>query len=143
MTIHELKAELKYWKFTKYKAINFSIGILALFIYELIGRPIYRPYIYANKIFDFHIADTLGNTLGTLTIIFFLVAILSHETVRGNYLIKLGTFISVVYEFASPLLGKSIDIWDIVTSILTGFISYLIYNSIFKVRQLKHKTTNR
>jgi hypothetical protein len=143
MTINELKAEIKYWKFTKYKAINFGIGILALFIHELIGRPIYRPYIYANKIFDFHIADTLGNTLGTLTIIFFLVAILSNETIKGNYLIKLGTCISVVYELASPLLGKPIDIWDTIASILTGFISYLIYNGIFKVNQLKEKTTNR
>ena len=132
MTLNDFKTELKNWKLTKYKAINFAIGISALLIYEFIGRPIYRPYIYKNKINDFHIADTLGNTFGTLPTIFFLVAILSNDTTKGNYLIKLGTFSVVVFELAHPLLGKPIDIWDIVATILTGFISYLIYNNIFK-----------
>jgi hypothetical protein len=143
MTLNDFKEELKNWKFTKYKAINFAIGISALLIYEFIGRPIYRPYIYNNKINDFHIADTLGNTFGTLPTIFFLIAILSNDTTKGNYLIKLGTFSVVVFELAHPLLGKPIDIWDIIATIMTGLISYLIYNNIFKNRQLNDKTTNR
>ncbi|MDI9312808.1 MAG: hypothetical protein QM535_21540 [Limnohabitans sp.] len=89
MTLNDFKEELKNWNLTKYKAINFSIGILALLIYELVGLPIYRPSIYKNKINDFHIADTLGNTFGTFTTIFFLIAILSNDTSKGNYLIKL------------------------------------------------------
>ena len=132
MTINDFKEELKNWKFTKYKAINFAIGISALLIYELVGRPIYRPNIYKNNINDFHIADTLGNTFGTFTTLFFLIAILSNDISKGNYLIKLGTLSVVVFELAHPLLGKSIDIWDIIATIITGFISYLIYNSIFK-----------
>jgi hypothetical protein len=143
MTLNDFKTELKNWKFTKYKAINFAIGISALLIYEFIGRQIYRPYIYKNKINDFHLADTLGNSFGTLPTIFFLITVLSNETTKGNYLIKLATFSVVIFELAHPLLGKPIDIWDIVATILTGFISYLIYNNIFKVRQQKLKTTNR
>jgi len=143
MTLNDFKTELKYWKFTKYKAINFAIGISALLIYEFIGRPIYRPYIYKNKINDFHIADTLGNTFGTLPTIFFLIAILSNDTTKGNYLIKLGTFSVVAFELAHPLLGKPIDIWDIGATILTGLVSYLVYNSIFKNLQPDQKTTNR
>ena len=135
MILNDIKSELKNWKFTKYKSINFAIGISALLIYEFIGRPIYRPYIYNSKINDFHIADTLGNTFGTLTTIFFLIAILSNDTTKGNYLIKFGTFTVVVYELMSPLLGKPIDIWDLVAAILTGFISYLIYNRIFADQQ--------
>lgn len=136
MTVKDFKSELKNWKLTTYKIINFAIGISGLLIYEFVGRPIYRPYIYDNKINDFHIADTLGNTFGTLPTIFFLIAILSNETIKGNYLIKLGTFSVVVFELAHPLLGKPIDIWDIVATILTGFICYLIYNSIFKGQKL-------
>lgn len=134
MTIKDFISELRSWRFTKYKAINFAIGISALLVYEFVGRPIYRPYIYANKINDFHIADTLGNTFGTLTTIFFLIVIFSSETIKGNYLIKLGTFSVVVYELAHPLLGKPIDTWDIVATILAGLFSYLIYNIIFKGR---------
>lgn len=142
MTINDFVSELKKWRLTKYKTINFAIGISALLIYEFVGRPIYRPYIYKNKINDLHIADTLGNTFGTLPTIFFLIAILSNDTTKGNYLIKLGTFSIVVFELAHPLLGKAIDIWDIIATIITGLISYLIYNSIFKNRQLNEKTTN-
>lgn len=132
MEIKELGSELKKWRFTRYKAINFAIGLSGLLIYEFIGRPIYRPYIYSNNINDLHIADTLGNTFGTLPTIFFLIALLSNDTTKGNYLIKLGTFSVVLFELAHPLLGKPIDIWDIVATIITGFISYLIYNTIFR-----------
>lgn len=143
MTINDFIEELRNWKLTKYKVINFTIGISALLIYEFVGRPIYRPYIYNNKINDFHIADTLGNTFGTLPTIFFLIAILSNDTTKGNYLIKLGTFSVVVFELTHPLLGKPIDIWDIIATILAGFVSYLIYNGIFKDKSKEEKTTNR
>jgi uncharacterized membrane protein len=142
MTINDFASELRSWKLTKYKIINFTIGISALLIYEFIGRPIYRPYIYKNKINDFHIADTLGNTFGTLPTIFFLIAILSNDTTKGNYLIKLGTFSVIGFELAHPLLGKQIDIWDIIATILTGFVSYLVYNRLFKDRQPEQKITN-
>ncbi len=132
MTLNELKNEILHWKFTRYKAINFAIGISALLIYEFVGRPVYRPYIYDNKIYDFHVADTLGNTFGTLTTLFFLVALLSNETKKGNFMIKLGTLSVVVFELAHPLLGKPIDIWDVIATVLTGVFSYFIYNILFK-----------
>lgn len=132
MQLKDFRTELKNWKFTRYKAINFSIGLAALLIYEFIGRPLYRPYIYQHKINDFHIADTLGNTFGTVPTLFFLVALLSNETTKGNYLIKLGTFGVVVFELLHPLLGKPIDISDLLATIITGSISYLVYNAIFK-----------
>lgn len=142
MTLNEIKTEIKNWRFTKYKAINFAIAISALLIYEFIGRLIYRPYIYNNKINDFHIADTLGNTFGTLPTIFFLIAILSNDKKKGNYLIKLGTFSVVVFELLHPLLGKKIDIWDIAATIVAGFASYLIYNGIFKDEQNEKNASN-
>ena len=132
MELKDFKKELENWKLTRYKAINFAIGASALLIYEFIGRPYYRPYIYDNKIYDLHIADTLGNTFGTIPTLFFLIAIFSKDTPKGNYLIKLGTFSLVVYELASPLLGKPIDIYDICATILTGLFSYMIYNLMFK-----------
>jgi len=136
MTISDITSELRTWKLTRYKAINFAIGLSALLLYEFIARPIYRPYIYANKINDFHIADTLGNSLGTMTTIFVLIGLLSNETVKGNYLLKLGAFSVALFELAHPLLGKPIDGWDIVATILTGLFSYLLYNTIFKLDKM-------
>jgi hypothetical protein len=131
MTITDIKTEFKSWKLKKYKLINFVISLSGLLIYEFIGRPIYRPYIYANDINDFHIADTLGNTLGTVATIFFFVALLSNETGKGNYLIKLVTVSVVLFEIAHPLLGKPIDVWDIVATVITGGVCFLLYNIIF------------
>jgi len=81
-----------------------------------------------------------GNTFGTLTTIFFLIAILSNDTVKGNYLIKLGTLSVVVYELAQPLLGKPIDTWDIVATIMSGIFSYLLYNLIFQGEKINQQT---
>ena len=143
MTTNDFISELKRWKLTKYKVINFAIGISALLIYEFVGRPIYRPYIYSNNINDFHFADTLGNTFGTLTTLFFLIAIFSNDMIKGNYLIKIGTFSIVVFELAHPLLGKTIDIWDIIATVTTGLVCYFIYNNLFKNSLLIEKTTKR
>jgi len=40
MTLKDFRTELATWKLTKYKAINFTIGISALLVYEFVGRPI-------------------------------------------------------------------------------------------------------
>ncbi|WP_224485080.1 hypothetical protein [Robertkochia aurantiaca] len=142
MELNEFLDELKGWKLTWYKIINFAIGLSSLLIYEFIGRPIYRPYVYRNDINDFHLADTLGNTFGTLTTLFILIAIFSHERDKGNYLIKLGTLSIIVYELAHPLLGKPIDVWDIAATFITGIFSYFLYNAIFKNRSGERKITS-
>ncbi|MAN60183.1 MAG: hypothetical protein CMC08_10145 [Flavobacteriaceae bacterium] len=132
MTIKEFFDELKNWSLTTYKVVNLAIGATALLSYELLGRPLYRPYIYRNGINDFHIADTLGNTLGTAATLFFLIGLLSRGTKKGNFLLILGTFSVVVFELLHPLLGKPIDIWDILATVLTGALSYLLYNALFR-----------
>lgn len=132
MTLNEFGNEIKNWKLTRYKAINLVIALSAVLIYEFIGRPLYRPYIYKHGINDFHIADTLGNSLGTVATIFFLIGILSTEAAKGKYLIVLGTCSVVIFELAHPLLGKPIDSWDILATLVTGAICYLVYNLIFK-----------
>ena len=136
MTIKDLKKEIIAWRFTKYKIINLTIGICALLIYEFVGRPYYRPYIYSHKIYDFHIADTLGNSLGTIATIFILVSLLTSGVNNGIFLIKIITLSIVLYEIGHPLLGKPIDIWDIVATILASVLSFLIFHSLFGKKRL-------
>ena len=132
MTLADLKEELVNWKFSKYKLINFLIGISALLIYEFAGRPYYRPWVYANSINDFHIADTLGNSLGAIAAIFIPVALLTNGPTHGRPLIKLLVISIIIYEIAQPVFGKPIDLWDIAASILTGLLSYGLFSAIFK-----------
>lgn len=131
MTLSDVISALRTWRFTTYKMLNMGVGLLALLLYEFVGRPIYRPFIYRHQYHDFHIADTLGNTLGTMATIFFLIGVLSHEQKHGNFLIKMGTLGVLVFELAHPLLGKPIDVWDLVATLVSGFISYGIYHTLF------------
>jgi hypothetical protein len=141
MTIQELTEELHHWKLSKERAIHFSIGIAALLIYEFIARPYYRPYIYQHQINDFHIADTIGNTFGTIATIFILISLLGRTRAQHIFLIKTITISITLYEVAHPLLGKSIDPWDILATVVSGGFCYLLYGWIHpQSNSLKHNT---
>lgn len=55
---------------------------------------------------------------------------------NGSFLIKIITVSVVLYEIAQPLLGKPIDIWDIVATILAGGLSLLIFHYLFGKKRL-------
>lgn len=124
--------EIRGWRISIYRLINFAIGITALLIYEFIGRPYYRPYIYSNHINDFHIADTLGNSLGTIALVFILASLFSEEKTKGKSMIVLGTVIALSMEILHPLLGKPIDLWDMLASLITGILCFALFVFIFK-----------
>jgi hypothetical protein len=130
MTIKDLKENTRNWKLTGERLSNLSIGFAALLILEFIARPIYRPYIYKNNINDFHLADTLGNTLGVMAAIFVLIGFIGQGKTQHLFLIKTITVAMVIYEIGQPLLGKPIDPWDIVATIITGGICLVLYKRV-------------
>ncbi len=134
MTLQELKEEIINWRFSKERVINLSIGLAALLIYEFIARPYYRPYIYSNNINDWHIADTLGNSLGTMATIFFFIGLIGRERTQHYFLITTVTISVALYEIAHPLLGKPIDFWDIIATFLTGGFCFMLYKLIVHTR---------
>ncbi len=127
MNLKEIQHGITTWKLTRERIINFAIGFTAILIYEFIARPFYRPYIYKNNINDFHIADTIGNSLGTVATIFVLIGIFGQGRIQHLFLIKTITISVVVYEIAHPLLGKPIDPWDIIATLLMGGLCYVLY----------------
>jgi hypothetical protein len=137
MTLNDFKKEISNWKFSKQKAIYFVIGMAALLFYEFVARPYYRPYIYQNNINDFHIADTIGNSLGTIATVFGFLFLLGGEKNRDLFLIKTVTISLVVYELSQPLLGKPIDPWDIAASLLTGVFCLILHQIVYR----KNKAT--
>ena len=142
MTIKDLREWIHNWKFTKERIINLAIGLSAVLIYEFLARPIYRPYIYRNNINDFHLADTIGNSLGTMATVFVLIGLIGHGRTQNIFLIKTITISVALYEFAHPLLGKAIDPWDIVATLFTGGLCVMLYkfiNSSLDKKQLTDK----
>jgi hypothetical protein len=129
--MQRIKAELSNWLSSKRRIINLLIGLGAVVLYE-IARATYRPYIYSQGINDFHIADTIGNSLGTVATIFVFTSLLGRDLVQDYFMIRTVMISVAVYELAHPLLGKSIDPWDLVVTILTGVLCEILYRRINK-----------
>lgn len=127
--LKRFRNEIIDWLYSKQRMINLLIGLSALVIYE-VARVTYRPYIYSRGIYDFHIADTLGNSLGTVTTIFVFVSLLGRDRAQDYFLIRTVTISVLVYEVAHPLLGKPIDLWDIIATVLAAVFSEILYRLV-------------
>ncbi|HMG93730.1 MAG TPA: hypothetical protein VK589_26915 [Chryseolinea sp.] len=143
MTIKDLKEDIRNWKLTRDRVTNLSIGFAALLILEFLARPIYRPYIYRNNINDFHLADTIGNTLGVMAAIFVSIGFIGQGRTQHLFLIKTTTIAMVLYEIGQPLLGKPIDPWDILATVVTGGICLVIYKSVHPKPLSKEQATDK
>jgi uncharacterized protein (DUF2164 family) len=123
--------EIINWLHSKRRIINLLIGLSAVVLYEFV-RATYRPYIYSQGINDFHIADTIGNSLGTVATIFVFTSLLGKDLAQDYFMIRTVTISVAVYELAHPLLGKPIDPWDLATTIVTGVICEFLYRLIYR-----------
>ena len=111
------------------------VGIAVLFfLITEIGRNIYRPYIYANNIDDFGIADSIGNSGGIIVQIFFTLAMLNSQ---GKKVLTIIWFIVVgyiVYEILQPYLPRGVFDWkDIYGTLIGGVLAMGVW---FLVKQL-------
>lgn len=115
--------------YTSLKKITLAIGTTAWFLTEM-ARSFYRPYVYANNINDWVIADTIGNSLGTITAIFIVLTMSGRGT---NWEWKLvGVVIAglIGYECLNLTGQHSFDLNDVVATIVFGSISILVYARI-------------
>jgi hypothetical protein len=120
------------------KRIAFFLIFVFMFFLTEIGRKIYRPYIYSNDIFDYWIADTIGNLTGTIAIIFFEFSIVNPKHRLGRILLILITLGLIVYELLQYFSPRSILDWrDMIATLIAGLISWGIYEFLFK--KLKEK----
>ena len=115
------------------KRIAFFLIFVFMFVFTEIGRKIYRPYIYSNEIFDFWIADTIGNFTGTIAIIFFDFAGINPRYRQGRIFLIIITLGLIVYELLQYFSPKSIFDWrDIIATLIAGLISWGIYELVNK-----------
>ena len=114
-----LRIEISRWFASRRRILNLLIGLGAVALYEIL-RSTYRPYVYANGINDLHLADTLGNSLGTVATVFVFASVLGRDLDGDYFLIRTVTLSVIVYELAHPLLGKPIDPLDLVATLVAG-----------------------
>jgi hypothetical protein len=101
------------------------VGLGAVILTE-IGRHVYRPFIYASGMYDFHIADTMGNSFGTVATIFVLLAFFGRDQDADRRIILSATVGTALFELGSPLLGKPIDPWDVSATLIAGAASGIL-----------------
>lgn len=120
---------IKHNDFSTLKKITLGIGISAYFVTEM-ARSFYRPYIYANDIEDWVIADTIGNSLGTVTAIFMILTMSGRGTSWDWRLVAMVIAGLIGYEMLNIVEDHPFDVNDVLATILFGGISILIYTRI-------------
>ncbi|MBE0638924.1 MAG: hypothetical protein IH598_10425 [Bacteroidales bacterium] len=116
------------------KRVAFFLIFVFMFVITEIGRFKYRPYIYSNDIFDFWIADTIGNFTGTIAIIYFDLAGINPKYKPGRIFLILITIGLIIYELIQSILpGTNTCDWrDIIATLLAGLISWGLYEMMYK-----------
>ncbi len=114
--------------------IIYFITFLLFFAITEFGRFVYRPFIYENNIYDFGLADSIGNLGGIIVQSFFGLTIINSTKEKGLRLIIFFAVGYVLYEIAQPYLPKGVFDWkDIYGTLLGGITGLLIFLSIHKV----------
>jgi len=116
-------------KLSRLKKSSLLIFLIAFIITEA-GRSFYRPYIYSNNLNDYFLADTIGNSFGTVTAIFFILTVVGKGRTKDILIIILVITGLLLYESINIFLNSSIDTRDIISTIIFGIISILIYKAL-------------
>ncbi len=117
--------------FTRLKKTTLAIGLSAYFVTEM-ARSFYRPYIYANDIGDWFIADTIGNSLGTITAVFMILTMAGRGTGWDWRLVWMVLVGLLGYEGINLLSGHPLDLNDVLATVLFGALSIMMYSQILR-----------
>ena len=121
--LHYLK---KHDNLTPLNKRTLLIAIISYAITEL-GRSFYRPYIYENRIEDYFVADTIGNSFGTMTAIFMILT-LSGKGTNKDWIIVIIIIAGLLFYELLNLTGKTaIDVNDMIATVVFGTISAITY----------------
>jgi hypothetical protein len=125
------RMKLKQGDFARLKQATLKIGIAAYFVTE-IARSFYRPYIYAHELNDFHIADTIGNSAGTVTAIFMILTLTRSEQAKDTHLFLIVFLGLIAYELVSGVGDHPIDVLDLIATVLFTTVSAIFYYGYLK-----------
>ncbi|MDR2805455.1 MAG: hypothetical protein LBB85_07415 [Dysgonamonadaceae bacterium] len=93
---------------------------LFLVVIAILLTQTYRPYIYQNKIDDFHLADTLTSWVCVPAGSLFFWGI-SHDRFSKGFIGSWGG--AVLYEW---MIGLTFDWFDLIALFLSSGLTYLI-----------------
>lgn len=115
--------------YTMLKKITLAVGVCAFFLTEM-ARSFYRPWVYAHDIDDWVIADTIGNSLGTVAAVFMILTMSGRGTSRDWRLVGLVIAGLIGYELVNLLGEHPFDRNDVIATAIFGGISIIAYARI-------------
>ena len=123
----------RFLKLGPIRGVYFGLFAAFFFLTE-IGREIYRPYVYRNRIDDFGLADVVGNLLGTVAIIFFNLGVIHAAKRQGIRLVAFVTFGVAVYELLQSVLPRGVLDWkDVISTFIAGLFSLAMFLAVWRV----------
>ena len=122
-------SEKIYIKLSKKQRIGFLLLSVLFVLCAALMNLLYRPYIYENNIFDFHIADSNSNFFAVPAAICFWLSIEKSTTLSRLMYSPLYVSVGfVLYEF----IGLTYDVYDILATIISGCICFIVICFIIK-----------
>ena len=82
----------------------------------------YRPYIYENNIFDFHVADSNSNFWAVPAVICFWLSVSKSTVSHLKYAPLYVSLGFVLYEF----MGLTYDVYDLIATLISGCICFVV-----------------
>ena len=114
--------------------VAYLAAFAGMFILTEVGRKIYRPYIYHHHIDDWGIADTIGNSLGTLTQIFLYLGLANATRVESYRIIGFVTIGYIAYEIVQPILPRgTFDMKDVIATFCAGLLAALLVTVVHRL----------
>ena len=115
----------------RYRIANGVVGGLAFLVTEA-GREFYRPYVYSHGIDDFHIADTLGNSFGTIATVFIILSLTGKNRSWDYRFIAILALGLCGYELMQGPMGGSIDPFDILATLMSGVFCLVLHRVLHR-----------
>lgn len=113
-------------RFERTRAWTLTAGF-GFFVLTEVGRSFYRPYAYAHHPDKPMIANTIGNSLGTLAAIFVFLSVSGDGTRKDLGRIILVIAGLVAYELSNALSGYPVDPADIIATLVCGSFAFPLY----------------
>lgn len=125
-------------KSKKSRQIYLIMLIISSLLFIFFRLP-YRNYIYENKIFDFHIADSSPNFFAVFMFVFYKK--LSPRKLRNTTICSASFLGLSVYEIfiQQHIYKATFDINDIIASAIASLIAYLICMQLDKQEEKLNK----
>ena len=108
----------------KRKYILYSMAIALV---GVVLSHTYRPYIYANHIDDFHLADVIGNIVCVPAVTLFFYGIDNRHSLR--WYVLLSVLVYIAYEFLGLWgIHGTFDFYDILATLFSGAVCYALFS---------------